>query len=126
MVNSGSIVVNALLQNVMKPDMSGAEKFDYLNDYIKVIITDYFPESDKHAVLVYESGTEQIGKFENRLSQTWETKFFAISTVQLIGYVMRHNTLSNSFPCARRGILTVHCFNSSIMLNILANGKNVD
>ena len=37
MVNSGSIVVNALLQNLMQPDMSGAEKFDYLNDYIKVI-----------------------------------------------------------------------------------------
>ena len=36
MVNSGSIVVNALLQNLMQPDMSGAEKFDYLNDYIKV------------------------------------------------------------------------------------------
>ena len=37
MVNSGSIVVNALLQNLMQPDMSGAEKFDYLNDYIKVM-----------------------------------------------------------------------------------------
>ena len=36
MVNSGSIVVNALLQNLMKPEMSGAEKFDYINDYIKV------------------------------------------------------------------------------------------
>jgi hypothetical protein len=38
MVNSGSIVVTALLQNLMKPEMSGAEKFDYINDYIKVII----------------------------------------------------------------------------------------
>ena len=36
MVNSGSIVINSLLQNLMKPEMSGAEKFDYINDYIKV------------------------------------------------------------------------------------------
>lgn len=36
MVNAGSIVVNSLLQNLMKPEMSGAEKFDYVNDYIKV------------------------------------------------------------------------------------------
>ena len=36
MVNTGSIVVNSLLQTLMKPDMSTAEKFDYVNDYIKV------------------------------------------------------------------------------------------
>jgi hypothetical protein len=36
MVNTGSIVVNSLLQILMKPEMSVAEKFDYVNDYIKV------------------------------------------------------------------------------------------
>jgi hypothetical protein len=36
MVNAGSILINSLLQNVMKPEMSDAEKFDYINDYIKV------------------------------------------------------------------------------------------
>ena len=35
MVNTGSIVVNSLLQTLMKPEMSTAEKFDYVNDYIK-------------------------------------------------------------------------------------------
>ena len=36
MVNSGSILTNALLQTLMKPEMSLAEKFDYVNDYVKV------------------------------------------------------------------------------------------
>lgn len=36
MVNAGSIVVNSLLQCLMKPEMSMAEKFDYVNNYIKV------------------------------------------------------------------------------------------
>lgn len=36
MVNSGSIIVNALLQNLMKSEMSQAEKFDYVENYIKV------------------------------------------------------------------------------------------
>ena len=36
MVNSGSILTNALLQSLMKPEMSLAEKFDYVNDYVKV------------------------------------------------------------------------------------------
>ena len=36
MVNTGSILVSSLLQTLMKPDMSTAEKFDYINDYIKV------------------------------------------------------------------------------------------
>jgi len=36
MVNTGSIVVNSLLQTLMKPEMSTASKFDYINDYIKV------------------------------------------------------------------------------------------
>ncbi|XP_059086178.1 glutaminase kidney isoform, mitochondrial-like isoform X2 [Tigriopus californicus] len=35
MVNAGSIVVNSLLQCLMKPEMSMAEKFDYVNNYIK-------------------------------------------------------------------------------------------
>ncbi len=37
MVNTGSIVINSLLQTLMKPEMSTAEKFDYINDYIKVM-----------------------------------------------------------------------------------------
>lgn len=45
MVNSGSIMINALLQNLMKPEMSLAEKFDYINDYIKV---------NKLAIAVFE------------------------------------------------------------------------
>ena len=36
MVNSGSILTNALLQTLMQPEMSLAEKFDYVNDYVKV------------------------------------------------------------------------------------------
>ena len=35
MVNSGSIVINSLLQTLMKPEMSNAEKFDDVNNYIK-------------------------------------------------------------------------------------------
>ena len=36
MVNAGSILVNSLLQQNMMPEMSQAEKFDYINDYVKV------------------------------------------------------------------------------------------
>ncbi len=36
MVNAGSIIINSLLQTLMKPEMSGAEKFDEINSYIKV------------------------------------------------------------------------------------------
>ena len=35
MVNSGSIIINAMLQKLMKPEMSCAEKFDYVTDYIR-------------------------------------------------------------------------------------------
>ena len=35
MVNSGSIIINAMLQKLTKPKMSNAEKFDYVTDYIK-------------------------------------------------------------------------------------------
>ena len=35
MVNSGSIIVNSLLQTLMKPEMSDAEKFDEINSYIR-------------------------------------------------------------------------------------------
>ena len=34
MVNSGSIIINSLIQTLMKPDMSLAEKFDYVKDYM--------------------------------------------------------------------------------------------
>ena len=37
MVNSGSIIINSLIQTLVKPEISLAEKFDYLNDYIKVV-----------------------------------------------------------------------------------------
>ena len=37
MVNSGSIIINALIQTLVQPEISLAEKFDYLNDYIKVM-----------------------------------------------------------------------------------------
>ena len=59
MVNSGSIVVNALLQNLMQPDMSGAEKFDYLNDYIKVM-NQLLPSE-----LIYLWTMAKLGKFAN-------------------------------------------------------------
>lgn len=36
MVNSGSIIINSLIQTLVKPEISLAEKFEYLNDYIKV------------------------------------------------------------------------------------------
>ena len=35
MVNSGSIIVNSLIQTMYKPEMSGAEKFDEIMNYIK-------------------------------------------------------------------------------------------
>ena len=35
MVNSGSIIINSLLQTLMKSEMSRAEKFDEINNYIK-------------------------------------------------------------------------------------------
>jgi glutaminase len=42
MVNSGSIIINSLLQTLMKPEMSGAEKFDEINNYIKRMAGDEF------------------------------------------------------------------------------------
>ena len=42
MVNSGSIIVNSLLQTLMKPEMSGAEKFDEINNYIKRMAGDEY------------------------------------------------------------------------------------
>ena len=36
MVDSGSIIINSLIQTLVKPEISLAEKFEYLNDYIKV------------------------------------------------------------------------------------------
>ena len=42
MVNSGSIIINSLLQTLMKPEMSGAEKFDEINNYIKRMAGDEY------------------------------------------------------------------------------------
>ena len=42
MVNSGSIIVNSLLQTLMKPDMTSAEKFDEINNYIKRMAGDEY------------------------------------------------------------------------------------
>ncbi|XP_037796947.1 glutaminase liver isoform, mitochondrial-like [Penaeus monodon] len=35
LVNAGSILVNGLLQSLVKPDMSSSEKFDYVQQYFK-------------------------------------------------------------------------------------------
>ena len=42
MVNSGSILINSLLQTLMKPEMSRAEKFDEINNYIKRMAGDEY------------------------------------------------------------------------------------
>ena len=42
MVNSGSIIINSLLQTIMKPEMSRAEKFDEINNYIKRMAGDEY------------------------------------------------------------------------------------
>ena len=42
MVNSGSIIVNSLLQTLMKPDMTSAEKFDEINNQIKRMAGDEY------------------------------------------------------------------------------------
>jgi glutaminase len=36
MVNAGSIVICSLLQKLTRPEMTAAEKFDYVDNYIKV------------------------------------------------------------------------------------------
>ena len=41
LVNAGSIVVNALLYSLVKPEMSSSEKFDYIQNYFRVIIFGY-------------------------------------------------------------------------------------
>lgn len=38
MVNAGAIVVCSLLQSLVKPDMTSAEKFDYTQEWFKVTI----------------------------------------------------------------------------------------
>ena len=48
MVNSGSIIINALIQTLVQPEISLAEKFDYLNDYIKVIYKEKISYDRKH------------------------------------------------------------------------------
>ena len=44
MVNAGSIIINSLIQTLVKPEISLAEKFEYLNDYIKVKTGEVVPE----------------------------------------------------------------------------------